>query len=72
MKIPRIKRSRNFAKIFGGEDTSFGMTKLVEEESAETSKPRTEEKDDTKIKCPKCGKMVNRARVVKRKYICYE
>lgn len=24
------------------------------------------------IRCPKCGKMVDRARVVKRKYICYE
>lgn len=24
------------------------------------------------IRCPKCGKQVNRERVVKRKYICYE
>ena len=24
------------------------------------------------IKCPKCKKMVNRDRVVKKKYICYE
>ena len=24
------------------------------------------------IKCPKCGKMVERAHVVKRKYVCYE
>ncbi len=24
------------------------------------------------IRCPKCGKLVNRQRVVKRKYICYE
>ena len=24
------------------------------------------------IKCPKCGKMVERDRVVKKKYICYE
>ena len=24
------------------------------------------------IRCPKCGKQVNRQRVVKRKYICYE
>ncbi len=24
------------------------------------------------IRCPKCGKMVDRSRVVKRKYICYE
>ena len=24
------------------------------------------------IKCPKCKKMVNRDKVVKKKYICYE
>ena len=24
------------------------------------------------IKCPKCKKMVNRDRVVKKKYVCYE
>ena len=31
--------------------------------------PAIEEK---RIKCPKCGKMVERERVVKHKYICYE
>ena len=31
--------------------------------------PAAEEK---RIKCPKCGKMVERDRVVKHKYICYE
>ena len=28
--------------------------------------------DNYMIRCPKCGKQVNRERVVKRKYICYE
>lgn len=28
--------------------------------------------DRSRIKCPKCGKMLDRDRVVKRKYICYE
>ena len=28
--------------------------------------------EEVLIKCPKCGKMVNRSRVVKRKYVCYE
>lgn len=28
--------------------------------------------DMTEIKCPKCKKMVNRDRVVKKKYVCYE
>ena len=30
------------------------------------------EPDMNLIKCPKCGKMVERDRVVKKKYICYE
>ena len=30
------------------------------------------EPDMNRIKCPKCGKMVERDRVVKKKYICYE
>ena len=28
--------------------------------------------DTNLIKCPKCGKMVDKTRVVKRKYVCYE
>ena len=28
--------------------------------------------DSNLIKCPKCGKMVEKDRVVKKKYICYE
>lgn len=30
------------------------------------------EPDKSLVKCPKCGRMVNRDRVVKKKYICYE
>ena len=30
------------------------------------------QKDTYMIRCPKCGKMVERARVVRRKYVCYE
>lgn len=41
----------------------------VESAVEETSKPREEV---YLIKCPRCGKNVDRARVVKRKYICYE
>jgi acetyl-CoA carboxylase carboxyl transferase subunit beta len=29
-------------------------------------------KEPELIKCPKCGKMVDKARVIKRKYVCYE
>ncbi|MDE7478617.1 MAG: acetyl-CoA carboxylase carboxyl transferase subunit beta, partial [Lachnospiraceae bacterium] len=43
-------------------------------ETAEEEKPeRVEKSEDTSlVKCPKCGKMVERARVVKKKYVCYE
>ena len=32
----------------------------------------TAEEDTGLVKCPKCGRMVDRARVVKKKYECYE
>ena len=33
---------------------------------------QSQQKDTYMIRCPKCGRMVDRARVVRRKYICYE
>ena len=57
-------------------DTSFGIQNVVEEAKNETATNEppviSESEDDTKVKCPKCGKMVNRAKVVKHKYVCYE
>lgn len=41
------------------------------EENAEEAKNEKTE-DNSLVKCPKCGKMVERARVVKKKYVCYE
>lgn len=38
------------------------------QEQAEEAKAE----DKSQIKCPKCGRMVDRARVVKKKYVCYE
>ena len=40
------------------------------EEPVQQNLPK--EPDMNLIKCPKCGKMVERDRVVKKKYICYE
>lgn len=37
----------------------------------QAEKPQKTE-ESSLIKCPKCGRMVDRARVVKKKYICYE
>ncbi|MDE7268449.1 MAG: acetyl-CoA carboxylase carboxyltransferase subunit alpha [Lachnospiraceae bacterium] len=43
-----------------------------EENNAEAVAVETSAAEEKKIKCPKCGKMVERDRVVKHKYICYE
>lgn len=43
----------------------------TEDENVEAAK-EAPAVDDGLIKCPKCGKMVERAHVVKRKYVCYE
>ena len=48
--------------------------KLKENKSNEAQPQQQvqQEPDKSLIKCPKCGRMVNRDKVVKRKYICYE
>lgn len=69
MKIFRLRRKINVPKLPILKDVSFGIVKIGAEE------PKTEVKetdDDYLIKCPKCGEMVNRAKVVRHKYVCYE
>lgn len=47
--------------------------KLKEDKNEEPVQAESvKEPDMNLIKCPKCGKMVERDRVVKKKYICYE
>ncbi len=47
--------------------------KLKEDKKGEPVQAEpVKEPDMNLIKCPKCGKMVERDRVVKKKYICYE
>lgn len=41
-------------------------------ESANKTDKIGKTEDTSLVKCPKCGKMVERARVVKKKYVCYE
>ncbi|MCQ2499169.1 MAG: acetyl-CoA carboxylase carboxyl transferase subunit alpha [Lachnospiraceae bacterium] len=54
-------------------DASFGIHNIIDRISDVIIKKKAEtEEEDIDIKCPKCGKMVNRARVVKHKYVCYE
>ena len=45
--------------------------KLKENKSNE-AQPQQQEPDKSLVKCPKCSRMVNRDKVVKKKYICYE
>ena len=61
--------AKKLSKINGrSQNTQAGETK-----GAETAEqPDAQVKEVYLIRCPKCGKMVDRERVVKRKYICYE
>ncbi len=73
MKLRRVKQreffSQKFSKIY--HDIHFGSTEAeTKEEKKAAEEPQAREA--YLIKCPKCGKMVDRARVVKKKYICYE
>lgn len=76
MKLRRVKQkdffSKKFSKIY--HDVSFDKTgeesEKEEAESGKDSEPQV--KDVYLIKCSKCGKMVDRERVVKKKYVCYE
>lgn len=41
-------------------------------ENASSQSQSVKDQENYMIRCPKCGRQVNRKRVVKRKYICYE
>ncbi len=73
MKLRRVKQreffSKKFSKIY--HDINFSSTEAEPKEEEKTEE-EPQEKDIYLIKCPKCGKMVDRDRVVKKKYICYE
>lgn len=77
-KYARLKQKRSifFTKRTISEDQTFRITvpegegEPAEEKKAEEESIRPQEV--YKIRCAKCGKLVDRDRVVKRKYICYE
>lgn len=65
------KRRRPISYILDTKDASFGInTEADNEQNLTDVEPVREE--EQKIKCPKCGRMVSKDRVVKRKYVCYE
>nr|WP_289766368.1 acetyl-CoA carboxylase carboxyl transferase subunit alpha [uncultured Acetatifactor sp.] len=56
-----------------GGDRAAGEASLSEAKKVPAGQnPQGQEKENYMIRCPKCGKMVNRDRVARRKYICYE
>ncbi|MCM1240543.1 MAG: acetyl-CoA carboxylase carboxyltransferase subunit alpha [Lachnospiraceae bacterium] len=73
VQLRRIKQreffSKKFSKIY--QDINFSSAE-AEPEKENKQEEESPAKDAYLIKCPKCGKMVDRSRVVKKKYICYE
>ena len=67
------KRADFFAKKLSKMNGRSQNTQTGETRGAETAEqPDAQVKEVYLIRCSKCGKMVDRERVVKRKYICYE
>lgn len=68
-KIHFTKRDRYFPVNF--------YNKLEEklkqgEETSAAAQAKEQEQDKNLIKCTKCGRMLDKAKVVKKKYVCYE
>ncbi len=77
MSLMKQKRaeffSKQFSKINKSSVESAGIGNRLMDVAPEVPGGAREESAEVYlIKCPKCGKMVDRARVVKKKYICYE
>ncbi len=81
--ILKQKRAEFFAKklksinepgagAVSGEDAEKGPEEAAFVEKLESPEKTETVKETVMIRCPKCGKSVDRERVVKRKYICYE
>lgn len=77
-KFSRINET-SFSQLPGGQEDGAKRNTAGTEESGEGAaavEPResaeSQVKDVVMIRCAKCGKSVDRERVVKKKYICYE
>ncbi len=80
MNMDRLKQKRAdyFARKLSKLSASPAASKAQNTAETVSGENKTAESSDQSagevylIRCPKCGKMVDRARVVRRKYICYE
>ena len=66
------KTGRHFPlNLYNKLEEKLRNKEVTVQETAEA--PKTEKAEEKNlIKCPKCGKMVDRDQVVKKKYVCYE
>lgn len=71
-KSQHIKTGRRFpANLYNKLEEKLRNKEENVQETAEAPKAEKAEEANL-IKCPKCGKMVDKERVVKKKYVCYE
>lgn len=76
--IMKQKRADFFAKKFSKLNGTVSSSKAKAEEDIPKAEEPLKESGEAPVKevylirCPKCGKSVDRDRVVKRKYVCYE
>lgn len=80
-KIQLTKTMRHFPKnLYNTLEEKLKKKEFSREDSTENSATGTQtseskqaqDVDKKLIKCPKCGRMVEKDRVVKKKYVCYE
>ena len=76
MSLISQKRANFFAnqlsKLNGQAYTTLKQDERAGNANEATVTPEEAQKEVYLIKCPKCGKMVDRQRVVRKKYVCYE
>lgn len=64
-----VKRGRKFPLYFANRQEE----KIKDSQKVQVStEPVQKNENSDEIKCPKCGKNVSKAKVIKKKYVCYE
>ena len=69
-KTGREKRAAFFTRL--AERQKPAENTRIQTDNGKNNTGAQEGDDGYLIRCPKCGRMVDRGRVAKRKYICYE
>lgn len=54
------------------EEKLKNKSKEAREIQIQTEQAKKQQEEKRLVKCPKCGKLLDRTQVVKKKYICYE